>query len=317
MFFLLLFIATLKNQLSRYSELLHTLAMFAFATDATLPGIREFLASYLKRAGTAALLAADALHSDAIEEALRDVLWLVERLPVEPFATLRSALLAPLTDVFNAGGPAAKVRVLASLRALATRWASSLDSLTAAADDDDDGAASSATAVRALWRHVTRLADLALAAHPTHALIEHHVLLVYERAARLHQQHGCAFVIDPPRALVQRGLVSLNATALSRVCGLIVQLSVSITPVLLSSILCIQIVVSLSLFFFYLPDGIPSIRTNEQRSNRTGCARQQNQRARRSGANRVGGCVEWFVGRTQSIVFDARSSQVNTLLISF
>jgi hypothetical protein len=199
-------------------ELLRGLASLAQGSDETWPSVMRYLGSYLRQAGTTALLA-DAVHADGAA-ALDDVLLLLERVPVGPFERLYAALLAPLNDVFGSGGPRVKARLLACLRRLVARWAGTTPL-------DVDELPPRTAALRALCRHTTRLASLALAAHPTHPLIEHHVLAVHERCASLHSRHAWSFVVPPPRAVVRRCLVSLNASAVSRACGLILTLGVT------------------------------------------------------------------------------------------
>jgi hypothetical protein len=85
--------------------------------------------------------------------------------------------------------------------------------------------------LQALVRFNERLCVLALQAHRHHALLQHQALATFEFIVQLHRRYAVPFCCAPPMALVTSALFSNNASAVSRVCALIVELAAEVSAI--------------------------------------------------------------------------------------
>jgi hypothetical protein len=225
-------------------SLFAALAQLTRFVGETLPVVERFLSEYLRTAS------ADANFMHGSDSTLFSLLTLVEHVHPMPFEQLHARILAPLQQLFYTGGVSVKSRILESVRRLCAHWASvewadvRREALQAPDNADDltmvlkrypiggvrlrfDHLAT----LQALVRFNERLCVLALQAHRHHALLQHQALSTFEFIVQLHRRYAVPFCCAPPMALVTSALFSNNASAVSRVCALIVELAAEVSAI--------------------------------------------------------------------------------------
>jgi hypothetical protein len=224
-------------------SLFAALAQLTVFVGETLPVVERFLGEYLRTAS------ADANFTLSSDSTLFSLLTLVEYVHPMPFEQLHARILSPLQSLFYSGGVSVKSRILACVRRLCVHWAGVewAEVRAEALRVPDEGGfdltmllkryAIGGVKIRfdhlatlqALVRFNERLCVLALQAHRHHALLQHQALATFEVFVRLHRHYHVPFCCVPPMALVTSALFSNNASAVSRVCSLIVELASEVT----------------------------------------------------------------------------------------